>query len=215
MEKIIHQIWIGPYKLPHRERGFIDKIKSHQTDFTHMMWDNSNLPELPSEIKHIYDFLGERKDYAHQADILRVFLVEKFGGVYMDVDFEYLGGLSSFNLENYDAFFCTHFGDVDTFPNGIFGASKGHSIMRYLLNDAMKSFPSRYWYGPSWFGNLLKQYFNVTGKISHGEMANEYLTPNNIFHINYDLFHDRYYFHHALYSWSPENRKKFELGKYE
>jgi hypothetical protein len=170
---------------------------------------------MPPEIKRIYDFLGNRKDYAHQADILRVFLIEKFGGVYMDVDFEYVSGISSFNLENYDAFFCTHFGDVDTFPNGIFGAKRGHPIMTYLLNDAIANFPSKYWYGPSWFGSMIKKYFNVGGNISHEAMAKDYFTPHNIFHINYDAFHINHYFHHALYSWSPEIRARFELGIYE
>jgi mannosyltransferase OCH1-like enzyme len=211
--KKIHQIWIGPYNIPRREKLCIEKIKIYQSDFEYKLWNNDNLPEIPKEIKDIYDFLGERKDYVHQADILRMFLINKFGGVYMDVDFEFISGLTKFELEKYKAFFCTHYGDVDTYPNGIFGMEANHPISNFLLKDAIESFPKRYWYGPSWLGQSIKEYFGINGIISHEKLAERYFEPNNIFHINYDYFHHNHYYHHALYSWSPEVIRKFENGE--
>ena len=213
MEKNIHQIWIGPYKMPKRETFCVEKVKRLQMDYEHMFWTDDNLPELPSEIKIIYDFLGKGTHYAHQADVLRIFLIQKYGGVYLDVDFEFKQGISQFELENYEAFFCTHFGGVDTFPNGVFGMKKNHPLCQYFLDDMIEGFPIRYWYGPSWFANVIKSYFGVSSQISHDEFSKKYFRQNNIFYINYDQFHNNNYFHHALYSWSPVVREQFKMGE--
>jgi mannosyltransferase OCH1-like enzyme len=211
--KIIHQIWVGPYKIPHRELMCIEKIKLNQNDFEHNLWTDNNIPNLPQKLKKIYDFLGKNQEYVYQSDLLRVYLINKYGGVYMDVDFEFKKSITEFNLEKYDAFFCTHDGNVDTFPNGIFGMSPNHPISIKMIYDMETEFPERYWYGPSWIANMIKAHFGVTEKITYDEFSKKYFDPNNIFHINYDKFHYNYYFHHALYSWLPENKKKFSEGK--
>lgn len=213
--KKIHQIWIGPYKMPSRETSFVELIKTKQNDFEHFFWTNENIPTLPNPLKEIYDFLGNKKEYVYQSDLLRIFIINKFGGVYMDVDFEFKSGFSNFHLENYEAFFCTHFGNVDTFPNGIFGMSPNHPISQIMLDDIVKEYPRYWWYGPSWIAKMIKKYFSVTDNMIYENFAKTYFDTNCIFHINYDIFHVKHYFHHALYSWSPENKKKFEEGKIE
>ena len=213
MEKIIHQIWVGPYKIPKRELMCIDSVKQNQKDFEYRFWTNDNIPILPPKLKTIYDFFENRKDYTHQADLLRVYLINKYGGVYMDVDFEFKKSITKFNLDRYDAFFCTHEGNVSTFPNGIFGMTSNHPISIKMLYNIENGYPSRYWYGPSWVANMVKEYFQETNNIIYSEFTKKYFDGNNIFHINFDKFHWNYYFHHALYAWSPENKKKFEEGK--
>ena len=32
MEKIIHQIWVGPYKMPDREQKYINEIKNKNNE---------------------------------------------------------------------------------------------------------------------------------------------------------------------------------------
>lgn len=40
MEKIIHQIWIGPYKIPKLEEYFSKIMKEKKPDFEYMLWTN-------------------------------------------------------------------------------------------------------------------------------------------------------------------------------
>lgn len=82
MEKIIHQIWIGPYKMPDREKYFVSQVKEKNPDFEHILWTNDNLPELPPKIKEKYQYHYDQEVYAFAADVLRIFLIREYGGIY-------------------------------------------------------------------------------------------------------------------------------------
>lgn len=214
--KIIHQIWVGPYRIPSREKKFIEDIKIKHPDFEHMFWTNENIPELPPVLKEVYELFGSRGHYTFQADLLRIFIIREFGGLYLDADFECREGFNNFNLHDYDAFFGNHYGNVDTFTCGTFGAQKEHPIFDHFIKTMISNYPERYWYGPSFYADVLKDYFKCEEKqISHEEFAKRYFDPNRILHINFDDFHVKYFWHHALYSWSPDGEKKFREGNYE
>jgi len=214
--KIIHQIWVGPYRIPNREKKLILDIKKMHPDFEHKYWTDENVPELPPVLQEVYELFGSRKHYTFQADLLRIFLVHKYGGLYLDADFECRAGFNDFDLDNYDVFFGNHYGNVDTFTCGTFGAEKNHPIFKYFLDTMISQYPVRYWYGPSFYADVLKSYFNCNEKeITHDEFAKRYFDNNRILHINFDEFHVKYFWHHALYSWSPDMEIKFKTGDYE
>jgi mannosyltransferase OCH1-like enzyme len=214
--KIIHQIWVGPYRIPNREKELIQKVKEHHPTFQHMFWTDENIPELPPILKEVYDLFGERKHYTFQADLLRIYLMYEYGGLYLDADFECREGFNNFDLENYDTFFGNHYGNVDTFTCGTFGASKNNPIFKYFVDTMINGYPERYWYGPSFYADVLKAYFNCEEKdISHDEFARRYFDNNRILYINFDEFHVKYFWHHALYSWSPIMEVVFKEGNYE
>ena len=214
--KIIHQIWVGPYRIPTREKQLIENIKNLHPTFEHMFWTDKNIPELPPVLKEVYDLFGERKHYTFQADLLRIYLMYEYGGLYLDADFECREGFNNFDLENYDTFFSNHYGNVDTFTCGTFGASKNNPIFKYFVDTMINQYPQRYWYGPSFYADVLKEYFNCEEKdISHNEFARRYFDNNRILYINFDEFHLKYFWHHALYSWSPIMEKTFKEGNYE
>lgn len=214
--KIIHQIWVGPYRIPSRERDLIQKVKEAHPDFEHMLWTDENRPKLPDVLEEIYQLFGSRKHYTFQADLLRIFLIHEYGGLYLDADFEVREGFVNFDLENHQAFFGNHYGEVETFTCGTFGAEKNHPIFRHFLDTMVREYPQKYWYGPSFYAEVLKSFFRceVPG-ITHDEFARKYFDPNQILHINFDDFHVKYFWHHALYSWSPIMEKKFSDGDYE
>lgn len=214
--KIIHQIWVGPYRIPNREKQLIENVKNHHPTFEHMFWTDENIPELPPVLKEVYDLFEIRKHYTFQADLLRIYLMYEYGGLYLDADFECREGFNNFDLENYDTFFSNHYGNVDTFTCGTFGASKHNPIFKYFVDTMISQYPVRYWYGPSFYADVLKAYFNCEEKdISHDEFAKRYFDNNRILYINFDHFHVKYFWHHALYSWSPIMEKIFKEGNYE
>ena len=49
--KIIHQIWVGEYRIPKREKNLIEEVKQKHPDFEHILWTNDNIPTLPPVLK--------------------------------------------------------------------------------------------------------------------------------------------------------------------
>ena len=45
MEKIIHQIWVGKFEMPDREKRFIEKLITMNPSYEHKLWVNDNIPE--------------------------------------------------------------------------------------------------------------------------------------------------------------------------
>jgi mannosyltransferase OCH1-like enzyme len=173
VDKIIHQIWIGPYDMPVRERYFTRDVKLKNPSWQYILWTNTNLPELPDNIKAIYDQFGKHKEYTFQADILRLFVIKEYGGLYLDVDFEPLGSFD--DIAEMDSFFCKW---NNLILNGVFGASKNHPT----IIDAMNQLDiNTTWYGPSWFTKVISGHdINVT---------------------DFEKFEKHYAKHHALNSW--------------
>jgi mannosyltransferase OCH1-like enzyme len=209
MEKIIHQIWIGPYKMPNRDRGFVEETKEKNSQWQHILWQNYNLPILPEKIQRIYNFFEEHEDYAHQADILRLFLIKEYGGIYLDIDFKCINGFNNTNFELYDSLFCYHGGDDYTMPNGILGSSKDSKIMNFIYEQIDEA--KGMWFGPSWFGEQVKKYFNLDYETPHST-TKKILEENNINYLLFSELEHNYFKHLALYSWSPENKKNFKSG---
>lgn len=210
MEKIIHQIWVGPYEMPDREKMYVQEVIKKNPSWSHVLWDNNNIqPYLPPKIQELFDIYERQKDYAHQADILRIYLLAKYGGIYLDVDFECINGFEDSDYENYEALFCYHGGIDYTMPNGVFGVRKESPIAQHLLDNV--DLKKGGWYGPSWMGDTVKSFFNLERETPHKEVQK----MMDVYNMKYLLFHEletKHFKHNALYSWSPENKTNFENG---
>lgn len=208
MQNIIHQIWVGPYEMPDREKQFVAKVKNMHKKYEHILWTNDNLPKLPPTLQEMFDKYGEAEDYAHQADILRIFLIAEYGGIYMDVDFDCISSLDNTDLSDSNGFFCYHGENDYTMPNGVFGIDKSAEIALYLLCEVN---PKNGWYGPSWLGDKVKEYLGYERETDH-EMVKKELAEIGIKYILFPYWEMKFFRHHALYSWSPENKANFKNG---
>lgn len=83
--KIIHYVWIGGAPLPELAERCIASWKKHMPDWEYKRWDESNfdIAEAPLYVKQAY----EARKFAFVSDYVRLWALEKFGGLYMDVDF--------------------------------------------------------------------------------------------------------------------------------
>jgi hypothetical protein len=214
MDKIIHQIWVGPYEMPDLEREYVNGIRHNNTMFDHILWTNDNLPTLPSKLKRIYDEMGTREDYAFQADILRLFVVYEFGGLYLDVDFKPVGSFDTASFVHQDGVFFYHqstnpeWGADLTSPNGIFGAKKHSDIIGFMIDSIDEK---DWWVGPSWMGKTIRKYFSFSENTSHDELSTA-LQQKNFSYYPFHLLEQNYVKHLALASWIPEHRTHFKNG---
>lgn len=99
--KILHQIWVGPKTPPAYFVTFQEKWKHLHPDWEYHLWTDSELEDLNFELK---DLIDASPNYAEKSDIIRSELLDRFGGVYLDVDMDPFQSLDELH-KKYD-FYC-------------------------------------------------------------------------------------------------------------
>lgn len=219
MEKALHQVWVGPYRVPAREQGFIEQMKRTHPGFTHTLWTDRAVPALPDFLQERYDWRMSLADYAFAADILRVFVIWSVGGIYLDVDTETLEGLAAVEVGAIKGVF-RHHGDNDlTFSNDFMGLERNHPLGEYLLST-MKS--PAYDFGPHWLGKTVRAYVGLPVFAGHAAVR-QALEQRGILYLPSGETEaegtglrpwNRMFRNRSLFSWSDENRAKFKRGDY-
>ena len=99
--KIIHYCWFGGALLSELAEQCIASWHNYMPEWTYIRWDESNfsIPEAPLYVRQAY----EARKFAFVSDYVRLWALEQYGGLYMDVDFEVY---RSFNdlMDKYPAF---------------------------------------------------------------------------------------------------------------
>lgn len=129
--RVFHHIWLGS-PLPTRFRGYIDTWRKHHPHWEFKLWTEDNLFTLENQRQ--FDIAYSR---AQQADIARHEILYRFGGVYLDTDFEckkcidaILAGLSGFAAEE----------DEETIAIGILGSQPEHPLFREVIQSIPDQF---------------------------------------------------------------------------
>lgn len=83
--KIIHYIWFGSKPLTPLAEDCLASWKEQMSDWQIMRWDESNfdIAAAPRYVKQAY----EARKFAFVSDYVRLWALEQYGGLYMDVDF--------------------------------------------------------------------------------------------------------------------------------
>ncbi len=84
--KIIHYCWFGRGEMPALVQECIASWHKHMPDWQYMLWneDNFDIATAPAYVQEAY----EARKFAFVSDYVRLWALEQFGGLYMDVDFE-------------------------------------------------------------------------------------------------------------------------------
>lgn len=84
--KIIHYTWLGGNLLPELAETCIASWKKHMPDWEYKRWDETNfdIAAAPLYVRQAY----EARKFAFVSDYVRLWALEQYGGLYMDVDFE-------------------------------------------------------------------------------------------------------------------------------
>lgn len=205
MEKIIHQIWVGDFKIPHREQQLSQNLKELHSDYDYMFWTDT--VNLPDNVQHWYDVFYQNKNYVFCADLLRIWVVYTYGGMYLDIDFDIQKRLDS--IFEHESILFYH-NDTDyTIPNNLIGATKGSEILKYCLDSVNESCS---WYGPSWFGNTIKNYLGLDYEIPQAFVA-ESLKKHKVHYHEYWAFEKEYGKHLSLYSWEPKTWERLNKNE--
>jgi hypothetical protein len=213
MEKIIHQIWLGPYSIPSKEKEFSNKIKEIHPSWDYIFWNNENLPKLPLELQELVSHFEKNKKWVNIADLYRYYIIAEYGGLYIDCDYGILNSLDSLQLEKYEGFLPLHFNVGETICNSVFGFNKNHKIIKYIVEQLYKVEYHNDWVGPHFFGKHLKN------SIGFKDDDIDCIIDRKLSEMNIKTIHSRgefkakYMIHHYSYNWHPLNQQKLKINE--
>ncbi len=124
--KKIHYCWFGQKKQPKLVKRCIESWKSVLSDYEIVCWNEDN---LPLNNKFISTAM-EKKQYAFVSDVIRLYVVHKYGGIYLDTDVHVIKSFD--NLLNYDFF--TGEENSNSINFATFGAIENHKLLNFFLN---------------------------------------------------------------------------------
>lgn len=130
--KIIHQIWVGKKKIPGEFKEFSEKWKLMYPDFKYILWDDNLKYDdsiIPSDkMKYYHD---DEYPIAFKADILRYEILNKHGGVYVDMDTEPLRRMGK-RIFQYNFFAgIQNNGDI---ANGLIGSEPNCEVIKSICD---------------------------------------------------------------------------------
>lgn len=161
--RILHQVWVGPDPLPAEAARFTASWRRHHPGWEMHLWTDADVPrDLFNQ--SIYERTPKP---VQKADILKHELLNRFGGVYVDVDFECLRSIEPL------------LGDVSYFYGeelpgrpalGILGSRPGHPFPRWCQERIPELWP---WQpgrvlqetGPDFFGRAVRSYLGEHSRV--------------------------------------------------
>ena len=130
--KTFHFVWLGGQPLPDRFAAYIQTWRDHHPTWRVILWTDAELPALANQRE-----FDAAKNLAQKADILRYELLHRYGGVYVDVDFECLKSIEPL-LIGIDGFAGEE--DKSSVAIGIMGAVPLHPLFAELIRRLPESF---------------------------------------------------------------------------
>lgn len=99
--KIIHYCWFGRSEMPELVQKCIASWHTRMPDWEYRLWteDNFDIASAPAYVQEAY----AAKKYAFVSDYVRLWALERDGGLYMDVDFEVYKPFDDL-MDQYNAF---------------------------------------------------------------------------------------------------------------
>ena len=125
--KIIHYCWFGGKEKPELVKKCIESWKKQLQDYNIIEWNESNFDvNMLEYTKQAY----MKKKYAFVADFARLWVLQKYGGIYLDTDVEVLKSLNCFLT---DEMFCGFESPNGVNPGLVLGAKKEHPLFEELM----------------------------------------------------------------------------------
>ncbi|TMW63096.1 hypothetical protein Poli38472_002037 [Pythium oligandrum] len=134
--QIIHQIWLGPHKIPPRCVNWMNSWTQLHPDWEYRVWRDADVTRLSLKNQSAFD---AATNFGAKSDILRYEILEMVGGVYVDVDTQCVRPVDT--LVKHFAFVVgiSNTGCVEI-NNGFIAATPHHPILTHLIDSIQQDF---------------------------------------------------------------------------
>jgi mannosyltransferase OCH1-like enzyme len=129
--KRIHFIWLGGNKKTKSFVSALEAVQKYAKSFEVSIWDESR--EVEFELPEYYFKAKNDKKWAFASDVLRVHVLYKYGGIYLDTDEILLQDIPDFLLEN-NFFTATYHEQKDYFGFQFVGSVSKHALLERLVH---------------------------------------------------------------------------------
>lgn len=133
---IIHQIWLGG-ELPDKYKRLQKTWIAAHPDWEYKLWNEKEIQEFGLINQELFD---AAPNYGEKSDIARYEILYRYGGLYVDTDFECLRQFTLFH-HAYD--FYTGQQPLDggyvLLNNGLIACAPGHPILRYCVEKMLEN----------------------------------------------------------------------------
>jgi hypothetical protein len=206
--RTFHRIWLGG-AMPAEYERYGATWLAHHPDWEMVTWTEDTLPPLRNQAA-----FDAATSLAQKADIARYELLLRFGGVYVDTDFEclrniepLLAGLEAFSAREDDEFVAI----------GIMGAVAGHPVFAAAVEQipgriaAMPHSGPNEQTGPHLLTELVRAHGDGTTKLTVFGPREFYPYSYDEPHRRGEAFPEAYAVHHWAHSWAEPQVHRFAL----
>jgi FkbM family methyltransferase len=203
MEKIIH--FTTSKNVSCLEAKVIERARELHPSWEIKVWQD---PVQKSDFL-LEKYWDKTRSGAHFADLLRLDILYRYGGVYVDSDLKLFSPLDGL-IEKYDFFVASEDGLRAT--NALIGAQRENSILRYLIDQLLKNepdwaLPPNVSTGPEFFSRHLRWRNDVT------VLPRETFYPYNWDEVGEKNIHRHSYGEHLwVGSWLPPEARAAALA---
>lgn len=97
LPKKIHQIWLGS-DIPEKYKKWGETWKQHNPDWEYKLWTDEDVNDVDIPNRSLFNSI---KNMGQKSDFLRYHILNQFGGVYVDTDFECLKSFNDLTYANF------------------------------------------------------------------------------------------------------------------
>lgn len=201
-ENLVHIIWLGKNEFPELTIKCMKSWKKYLTNQTICIWTEDSLDLSHDFVKIAY----ENKSWAFASDYLRLWVIHKYGGVYIDTDVELIKPIDNTP---------TNFMGLEKGFNNLalglmFGAEKGNCVIYDMMSMYDHFFFSLGRKDDFIMPILTTNYFKSRGYVRkdgiHSFLGftifpSEYFSPIDFLSKEKDITDNTYSIHHYMGSW--------------
>ena len=172
--KIIHVVWINgkieDCSVPQELKKYIVTWIEKNPDWKFKLWTDADVAKITLDNQDLYD---DAINFGVKSDILKYEIVYRYGGVYVDTDFECLQPLDIFH-HCYDFYVGIQPLDTQYLQLGaaLFAAKPGHPLLKHVI-DTMKNSYETHEGAPAKTGpiHFTRAFFDVADKLDTIDVA--------------------------------------------
>lgn len=137
--RIIHQLWKTD-SLPMRWRGAVESLRRYHKGWDYRLWTDASMDRhVRTRHPDLYPVFVGMNRHIMRVDVFRYVLMHDFGGLYCDLDYEFVRPFNYGDAEvllslEYDE----RYGDADDqIANYVFASVPRHDFWRHILDDLL------------------------------------------------------------------------------